>query len=218
MGLGFRVESWMTWWVWASAQQRPPSSARTSVRGSPAGRARGMDHRRVRHDVSLIAVVIELTIPSRLASVFTSDPSVILETTHYLRIAALAQLFTAAELVLEGALGGAATRCHDGHVDLDQRAPHPAGPVGGDALGHGDLDRDFGDGGGRGIGMAASGASDGGEPLRVRISSPSMRNFSRHWCVRSSAGCPRRDGGAHPTRVRCRTGAGDTTLDAASRR
>ena len=51
--------------------------------------------------------VLELWVPQRFASVFTNDPAVILEGAKYLRIAAVSQLAICAEIVLEGALGGA---------------------------------------------------------------------------------------------------------------
>jgi Na+-driven multidrug efflux pump len=51
--------------------------------------------------------VLELWIPERFAALFTSDPAVILEGARYLRIAAISQLAICAEIVLEGALGGA---------------------------------------------------------------------------------------------------------------
>lgn len=51
--------------------------------------------------------VLELWIPERLASVFSNDPAVIAEGANYLRIAAVSQLALCAEIVLEGALGGA---------------------------------------------------------------------------------------------------------------
>jgi Na+-driven multidrug efflux pump len=48
-----------------------------------------------------------LALPEQLAALFTPDERVIAETARYLRIAALSQIFVAAEIVLEGALGGA---------------------------------------------------------------------------------------------------------------
>ena len=45
--------------------------------------------------------------PDSLTSLFSSDPAVIAEASRYLRIAAIPQLFLGAEIVLEGALGGA---------------------------------------------------------------------------------------------------------------
>jgi putative MATE family efflux protein len=55
----------------------------------------------------VIAFALELTFPREFASLFTSDPAVIEESVKYLRIAAISQLAVCAEIVLEGALGGA---------------------------------------------------------------------------------------------------------------
>jgi len=45
--------------------------------------------------------------PEWFASIYSSDPGVVREAAHYLRIAAVAQLFLGAEVVLESAMGGA---------------------------------------------------------------------------------------------------------------
>jgi putative MATE family efflux protein len=55
----------------------------------------------------VLACAVELLVPERFASVFSRDPAVIAEGTRYLRIAALSQVGICAEIVLEGALGGA---------------------------------------------------------------------------------------------------------------
>ena len=55
----------------------------------------------------VLACVLMLAFPAQLAALFTPDEAVIAETARYLRIAAVSQLFVAAEIVLEGALGGA---------------------------------------------------------------------------------------------------------------
>ncbi|MFL5619426.1 MAG: MATE family efflux transporter [Gemmatimonadaceae bacterium] len=55
----------------------------------------------------VLACLIELMIPERFAAVFSHDPAVIAEGARYLRIAALSQVGICAEIVLEGALGGA---------------------------------------------------------------------------------------------------------------
>lgn len=108
MGLGFRVESWMYmvgvgFGAAAAAIVGQNLGARQPDRAARAGWITvGFGTM-----LSLIAVVAELAIPAQMAGIFTRDPAVIVETAHYLRIAALAQLFTAAEIVLEGALGGA---------------------------------------------------------------------------------------------------------------
>jgi putative MATE family efflux protein len=55
----------------------------------------------------VVACVVELIIPERFAAIFSHDPAVIAEAARYLRIAAFSQLGICAEIVLEGALGGA---------------------------------------------------------------------------------------------------------------
>jgi Na+-driven multidrug efflux pump len=55
----------------------------------------------------VVACIVELTMPERFAAIFTHDPAVIAEGARYLRIAAVSQLGICAEVVLEGALGGA---------------------------------------------------------------------------------------------------------------
>lgn len=54
-----------------------------------------------------LACIMELTMPERFAAIFTHDPAVIAEGARYLRIVAVSQLGLCAEVVLEGALGGA---------------------------------------------------------------------------------------------------------------
>jgi len=54
-----------------------------------------------------IMAVVMLGWPERVTSIFTNDLLVIEEASRYLRIAAASQLFLGAEIVLEGALGGA---------------------------------------------------------------------------------------------------------------
>ena len=55
----------------------------------------------------LAACVVELIFPEQFAGIFSDDPAVIAEGAKYLRIAAFSQLGICAEIVLEGALGGA---------------------------------------------------------------------------------------------------------------
>ena len=57
--------------------------------------------------LGVVAFALELGIPRQFAALFTSDPAVIAEAVKYLRIAAVSQLAVCAEVVLEGALGGA---------------------------------------------------------------------------------------------------------------
>jgi Na+-driven multidrug efflux pump len=56
---------------------------------------------------ALLVVTLALTAPQWTAGIFTRDAEVIAQTASYLRIGAVAQLFLSAEVVLEGALGGA---------------------------------------------------------------------------------------------------------------
>jgi putative MATE family efflux protein len=57
--------------------------------------------------LGVVAFLLEVGIPRQFASLFTSDPAVIEEAAKYLRIASISQLAVCAEIVLEGALGGA---------------------------------------------------------------------------------------------------------------
>ena len=56
---------------------------------------------------AILAAAAALLIPGRLASLFSNEPAVIDVAASYLRIGALADLTVCAEIVLEGALGGA---------------------------------------------------------------------------------------------------------------
>ncbi len=57
--------------------------------------------------LGVVAFGLEMGLPTQFASLFTSDPAVIAESAKYLRIASISQLAVCAEIVLEGALGGA---------------------------------------------------------------------------------------------------------------
>jgi putative MATE family efflux protein len=57
--------------------------------------------------LGLAACIADLAYAPRLARLFTNDPAVVIEAARYLRIAAISQLVICAEIVLEGALGGA---------------------------------------------------------------------------------------------------------------
>jgi putative MATE family efflux protein len=57
--------------------------------------------------LGLVACIIDLLYAPTLARLFTDDPAVIVEAARYLKIAAISQLGICAEIVLEGALGGA---------------------------------------------------------------------------------------------------------------
>jgi Na+-driven multidrug efflux pump len=55
----------------------------------------------------VVFCILELWIPEWFAALFTNDPAVVAEGARYLRIAAISQIALCAEIVLEGALGGA---------------------------------------------------------------------------------------------------------------
>jgi Na+-driven multidrug efflux pump len=57
--------------------------------------------------MGMVAFALELGLPRQFASLFSEDPAVISEAVNYLRIASISQLAICAEVVLEGALGGA---------------------------------------------------------------------------------------------------------------
>jgi Na+-driven multidrug efflux pump len=55
----------------------------------------------------ILFCLLQLTFADHFAGIFTDDPAVIAEGARYLRIASFSQLAITAEIVLEGALGGA---------------------------------------------------------------------------------------------------------------
>lgn len=108
LGIGHRVESWL----YMIAVGFGAATAAIVGQNLGAGRA----DRAARAGwlsvgfctmFGLVACVVQLAIPEWFASIFTSDPAVIAESAAYLRIAAISQLALCAEIVLEGALGGA---------------------------------------------------------------------------------------------------------------
>lgn len=57
--------------------------------------------------IGLIMAVVSFVFATEFVSIFSTDPAVVAEASHYLRIAAFSQLFLGAEVVLESAMGGA---------------------------------------------------------------------------------------------------------------
>lgn len=108
LGIGHRVESWL----FMIAVGFGAATAAIVGQNLGAGRA---DRAERAGWISVgfcslfgvVACVVELSMPERFAAIFTHDPAVIAEAAKYLRIAAFSQLGICAEIVLEGALGGA---------------------------------------------------------------------------------------------------------------
>ncbi|MES2176795.1 MAG: MATE family efflux transporter [Gemmatimonadota bacterium] len=107
-GIGHRVESWL----YMIAVGFGAATAAIVGQNLGAGRA----DRAARAGwlsvafcsvIGLVACIVELSMPERFASIFSSDPAVVKEGANFLRIAAISQLGICAEIVLEGALGGA---------------------------------------------------------------------------------------------------------------
>ena len=108
LGLGHRIESWLYmigvgFGAAAAAIVGQNLGARQPERASRAGWITA-GYATV---PGVIFWALALTIPEQLAAVFTGDPTVVAEAANYLRIGAWSELAVCAEVVLEGALGGA---------------------------------------------------------------------------------------------------------------
>ena len=108
LGLGFRVESWL-YMIGVGF-----GAAAAAVVGQNLGAGRvdraeraGWTMLGAASAPALVAAGAALLVPEWLARVFTHDPVVVATTASYLRIVAVSQLVVCAEVVLEGALGGA---------------------------------------------------------------------------------------------------------------
>src|SRR5919199_631821 len=108
LGIGHRVESWL-FMIGVGA-----GAATAAIVGQNLGAWRPERAERAGWlavgfctVLGALVCVLELTIPEWFAGIFSSDAAVIAEGANYLRIAAVSQLFVCAEIVLEGALGGA---------------------------------------------------------------------------------------------------------------
>ena len=108
LGIGHRVESWlfMIGVGFGAATAAIVGQNMGAGRTDRAARA-GWISVAFCSVFGVIACAIELLIPERFAAIFSHDPTVIIEGARYLRIAAFAQIGICAEIVLEGALGGA---------------------------------------------------------------------------------------------------------------
>jgi putative MATE family efflux protein len=108
LGIGHRVESWL-YMIGVGF-----GAATAAIVGQNLGAGRA--HRAERAGwlavglctaLGLVACGLELVFAEQLAGLFTRDPAVVEEAARYLRIAAFSQIGICAEIVLEGALGGA---------------------------------------------------------------------------------------------------------------
>ena len=108
LGLGFRVESWLFMLGVGFGAAAAAIVGQNLGAGRPDRAARaGWIMVAWASVPGILMCVVELLIPRTLAGLFTTDAAVIAVTAGYLRIAALSQAFVSAEVVLEGALGGA---------------------------------------------------------------------------------------------------------------
>jgi Na+-driven multidrug efflux pump len=108
LGIGHRIESWL-FMIGVGF-----GAATAAIVGQNLGAGRGDRAYRAGWLAvgfctvpGVIACVTELAFAPQFASLFTGDVAVIAEASRYLRIAAVAQLAVCAEIVLEGAMGGA---------------------------------------------------------------------------------------------------------------
>lgn len=108
LGIGHRVESWLYMiGVGFSAATAAIVGQNLGARRVDRAERAGWIATAFCTALGVVFCVLELWIPEQFASIFTDDPAVIAEGAKYLRIAAVSQLALCAEIVLEGALGGA---------------------------------------------------------------------------------------------------------------
>ena len=108
LGVGHRVESWlyMTGMGFGAAAAAVVGQNIGAGRLDRAERA-GWITVAYASVPGIVMFALQLLMPNALASVFSNDAVLIAEAASYLRIVAIAQLVLTAEIVLEGALGGA---------------------------------------------------------------------------------------------------------------
>ena len=108
LGIGHRVESWL-YMVGVGFGAATAAIVGQNLGAGRVDRAERAGWISVGFCTALgvFASAIQLARPEWFASLFSTDPAVIAEGARYLRIAALSQLAVCAEIVLEGALGGA---------------------------------------------------------------------------------------------------------------
>ena len=108
LGLGFRVESWL-YMIGVGFGAAAAAIVGQNLGAGHVDRARraGWWMLGAATVPAILAASVSAFIPERAAGIFTHDAAVIAHTANYLRIAAVSQLVVCAEVVLEGALGGA---------------------------------------------------------------------------------------------------------------
>ena len=108
LGIGHRVESWL-YMIGLGGGAAAAAIVGQNLGAGRADRAERAGWLAVAYtSVPGVAMCLAAAlVPEALASLFTDDPLVIAESARYLRIGAIAQLVLCAEIVLEGALGGA---------------------------------------------------------------------------------------------------------------
>jgi putative MATE family efflux protein len=108
LGVGHRVESWVYMvGVGFGAAAAAMVGQNLGARRPDRARRSGWIAVGMATSLGLIGAVLEYTCAVRFANIFTHDPDVIAEAAKFLRIGAVSTVFAPAELVLEGALGGA---------------------------------------------------------------------------------------------------------------
>ncbi|MDQ3996587.1 MAG: MATE family efflux transporter, partial [Gemmatimonadota bacterium] len=108
LGIGHRVESWL-FMIGVGAGAATAAVVGQNLGARRPDRAERAGWLAVAFCTALggVICVLELAIPEWFAGIFSNDAAVIAEGASYLRIVAISQLFVCAEIVLEGALGGA---------------------------------------------------------------------------------------------------------------
>ena len=108
LGVGHRVESWtFTVGIGFGAAAAAVVGQNLGARRVDRARRAGWIATGFVTAVCAVGASLEFFCAGPFARFFTSDPAVIAEGVRYLRIGALSTLFAGAEVVLEGALGGA---------------------------------------------------------------------------------------------------------------
>lgn len=108
LGLGFRLES-VVYVVSVGMGAATAAIVGQSLGAGDTGRAAraGWVSTAIVSAVGLAMAIVSFTFATELVSIFSTDPMVVAEAAHYLRISAFSQLFLGAEVVLESAMGGA---------------------------------------------------------------------------------------------------------------